>query len=177
MSLLNHLVEATADARQQASDNKDLLEHLNAAERRVFALKGQLARPRPDWPAARSFASELISGLKLSSDCSSTLGNLARLADQLGNKIREVAEEVISGRPPLDDFADLAILPKMIIIPHGWFVMGSTRETEPGRVSQRPQHRVWINRRFAMGQCPVTFEEYDYLRHLTFERWRPFPHG
>ena len=50
--------------------------------------------------------------------------------------------------------------PKLVIIPAGRFLMGSP-EDEAERSSDERQHEVEIAQPFALGQYPVTFEEYD----------------
>jgi formylglycine-generating enzyme required for sulfatase activity len=58
-------------------------------------------------------------------------------------------------------FRDLPFAPELVVIPVGEFQMGSTDSEEGGREDERPQHRVAIGRRFAIGRYPVTFDEYD----------------
>jgi formylglycine-generating enzyme required for sulfatase activity len=58
-------------------------------------------------------------------------------------------------------FHDAPFAPELIVIPAGEFVMGSTEEEEGGFEDERPQHRVTIAQRFAIGRYPVTFAEYD----------------
>lgn len=49
----------------------------------------------------------------------------------------------------------------MVVIPAGEFMMGSP-SSEPDRLeSEGPQHRVQIEKPFAIGKYTVTFEEYD----------------
>ncbi len=50
--------------------------------------------------------------------------------------------------------------PEMIIIPAGEFEMGSPKNEE-NRSSDEHQHRVSIEKPFAMGRYAVTFDEYD----------------
>jgi hypothetical protein len=51
----------------------------------------------------------------------------------------------------------------VVVIPTGSFVMGSL-EDEPERLElEGPQHSVTFARPFALGQYPVTFEEYDHF--------------
>src|SRR5579863_6195741 len=45
--------------------------------------------------------------------------------------------------------------PQLVLIPAGWFAMGS----EDGQENERPVHRVWIDS-FYLGECPVTNDEY-----------------
>ncbi|HJX11689.1 MAG TPA: SUMF1/EgtB/PvdO family nonheme iron enzyme, partial [Candidatus Binatia bacterium] len=45
--------------------------------------------------------------------------------------------------------------PDLIVIPEGFFLMGS----ENGQENEMPRHRVWIDR-FALARFPVTNREY-----------------
>lgn len=65
-------------------------------------------------------------------------------------------------RPDLEVFRDALFSPELVVIPAGQFMMGSTEE-DSGYESERPQHRVAIGRRFAIGRYPVTFDEYDWF--------------
>ena len=47
--------------------------------------------------------------------------------------------------------ADTAAEPKLVLIPSGWFSMGS----EVGQENERPVHRVWIDA-FYLAGCQVT---------------------
>ncbi|WBQ13106.1 formylglycine-generating enzyme family protein [Hyphomonadaceae bacterium BL14] len=58
------------------------------------------------------------------------------------------------------------ILPRMVRIRPGRFVMGSP-ENEPGhRESESPQHEVRIDYAFEVGKYPVTFREWDSAARL-----------
>jgi formylglycine-generating enzyme required for sulfatase activity len=50
----------------------------------------------------------------------------------------------------------LDAIPEMIVIPEGFFLMGS----EQGQETERPIHRVWVDS-FAIGKFPVTNREYQ----------------
>jgi formylglycine-generating enzyme required for sulfatase activity len=56
--------------------------------------------------------------------------------------------------------------PEMVVIPAGEFLMGSP-ESEEGRFNDERQHRVVIERPFAIGKYTVTFEEYDCFAKAT----------
>jgi formylglycine-generating enzyme required for sulfatase activity len=77
-----------------------------------------------------------------------------------------------SGAEAIKDFAvfrdiDAPWCPEMVALPVGEFPMGSP-EDEKGRSSDEgPQHRVTIDRRFAIGRYAVTFDEYDHFCAAT----------
>ena len=50
--------------------------------------------------------------------------------------------------------------PKMVVIPHGQFIMGSSPEEAERQPEESPQHQITIPRNFAMGVYPVTFQDY-----------------
>lgn len=53
--------------------------------------------------------------------------------------------------------------PEMVVIPAGNFLMGSP-EDEPGRRdNEGPQHLMIIEKPFALGRYPITFEEFDFF--------------
>jgi formylglycine-generating enzyme len=53
-------------------------------------------------------------------------------------------------------------LPKLALIPAGWFLMGS----EAGQDNERPVHRVWVDA-FYIGECQVTNREYAHFLQAT----------
>jgi formylglycine-generating enzyme required for sulfatase activity len=86
-----------------------------------------------------------------------------------------------SGAEAIKDFAvfrdiDAPWCPEMVALPVGEFLMGSP-EDEKGRFSNEgPQHRVTIDRRFAIGRYAVTFDEYDHFCVST-KREKPWDAG
>jgi formylglycine-generating enzyme len=46
--------------------------------------------------------------------------------------------------------------PKLVLIPAGWFMMGS----EGGQDNERPVHRVWVDE-FLLGECQVTNADFE----------------
>ena len=56
--------------------------------------------------------------------------------------------------------------PAMVVLPTGRFRMGELSGDGRRRHSERPVHTVTISRRIAMGQYPVTFEDYDRIGFL-----------
>ena len=60
---------------------------------------------------------------------------------------------------PGDEFHDCDECPKMVVVPAGSFMMGSPFHLMT--LMEWPQHRIHIERAFAMGKYPVTFEKYE----------------
>jgi len=63
------------------------------------------------------------------------------------------------------------IEPEMVIIPTGSFQMGSGKSND-----EQPIHQVTINKPFALGKYPVTFDEYDNFAGAT-NRSKPDDNG
>ena len=78
--------------------------------------------------------------------------------------------------PDLAVFRDKSFAPELVLLPAGKFMMGSTEKEEDEYKSERPQHRVTIAQRFAIGQYPVTFAEYDQFCE-TKRRRKPEDEG
>ena len=57
---------------------------------------------------------------------------------------------------------DTSVEPKLVLIPAGWFCMGS----EAGQENERPAHRVWVDA-FYLAACQVTNAEYTRFLHAT----------
>jgi formylglycine-generating enzyme required for sulfatase activity len=57
--------------------------------------------------------------------------------------------------------ADGSAGPEMAVIPPGSYLMGASDGDDWANDNEKPQHRVWIARPFAIGRYAVTFEEYD----------------
>ena len=57
--------------------------------------------------------------------------------------------------------------PEMVVIPAGEFMMGSPGDEEGRSNNEGPQHLVTIERSFALGRYPVTFEEFDHFCEET----------
>jgi hypothetical protein len=55
--------------------------------------------------------------------------------------------------------------PEMVVIPPGQFEMGDI--WGDGDVEERPVHTVRINRPFALGRYPVTFDQFDVFARAT----------
>jgi formylglycine-generating enzyme required for sulfatase activity len=59
-------------------------------------------------------------------------------------------------------FQDAPFAPELVVIPPGWFMMGSPETERERRKAEGPQHRVRIPLRLAVGRHPVTFEQMDF---------------
>jgi formylglycine-generating enzyme required for sulfatase activity len=64
----------------------------------------------------------------------------------------------------------------MVALPPGEFLMGSPESDKEGYSNERPQHRVTIGYRFAIGRYPVTFDEYDHFC-AAIKREKPADQG
>jgi formylglycine-generating enzyme required for sulfatase activity len=73
-------------------------------------------------------------------------------------------------------FSDTPFAPELVALPAGEFLMGSPESDSEASSSERPQHRVTIGTRFALGRYPVTFEEYDQFCAAT-KRKKPEDQG
>lgn len=68
------------------------------------------------------------------------------------------------------------IIPEMVVVPAGEFLMGSS-ENEDGRSEHEgPQHRVVISKPFGIGKYQVTFDEYGAFCDAT-GRKKPYDQG
>lgn len=75
-----------------------------------------------------------------------------------------LSAEAASQIKPLTEFRECPSCPKMVVIPTGEFMMGSTKpEVSDGDAfdNELPQHKVTIARTFAIGKYEVTFAEWD----------------
>ena len=59
--------------------------------------------------------------------------------------------------------------PALVVIPSGWFLMGS----EAGQDNERPVHRVWVDA-FQLGACQVTNTDYARFLRATGKLPPPF---
>ena len=70
------------------------------------------------------------------------------------------AQETTETVQPGDSFRDCPTCPEMVVVPAGEFLMGSPN-SEGGRTDDEgPQHRVSIDKAFAVGWYEVTFAEW-----------------
>ncbi|MBK8176397.1 MAG: SUMF1/EgtB/PvdO family nonheme iron enzyme [Rhodospirillales bacterium] len=58
---------------------------------------------------------------------------------------------------------DVAWCPELVGLPAGGFLMGSPPNDPSCAADERPQHRVELSHRFAIGRFAVTFQEYDHF--------------
>jgi len=79
-------------------------------------------------------------------------------APQPANKTKPPPAPATPFRDRLKDGSDG---PEMIWLPPGRFFMGSADGVGPAFADERPRHEVHIARPFAIGRCPVTFDDYD----------------
>jgi formylglycine-generating enzyme required for sulfatase activity len=79
---------------------------------------------------------------------------------------------------PFTVFSDIDApwCPEMVVLPPGEFLMGSPNSDEDAAEDEKPQHRLIIRYRFAMGRYPVTFAEYDHFCAAT-KRKKPGDEG
>ena len=77
---------------------------------------------------------------------------LAREAAERERLARERAERERPGR----EFKDCPECPEMVVVPAGWFMMGSYENSD-----EKPRHHVRIRKPFAVGRYEVTFAEWD----------------
>jgi hypothetical protein len=76
-------------------------------------------------------------------------------------RVLTVAQEKEKAAKPGSEFTECAtVCPKMVVVPAGKFMMGSTNEEDRSAV-QGPQHEVTIAEPFAVGRTEVTFAEWD----------------
>jgi formylglycine-generating enzyme required for sulfatase activity len=70
---------------------------------------------------------------------------------------------------PLAVFSDIDApwCPEMVALPAGEFLMGSPNSDKDADDREKPQHRVTLGYRFAIGRYPVTFDEYDHFCRAT----------
>lgn len=61
--------------------------------------------------------------------------------------------------------------PQLVLVPAGWFAMGS----ETGQDTERPVHRVWIDS-FCLSECQITNAEYADFLKATGKKAPPLSH-
>ena len=104
--------------------------------------------------------------------CLQNIGELATdkpdsARDDLATHIKSTGSQ--AKQPPLGIFQDRLksgeLGPKMVVLPAGSFLMGSTEETDGDeRFDDEHQHSVTIDKSFAIGQYPVTNAQYRQFK-------------
>ena len=69
-----------------------------------------------------------------------------------------------------------ALIPKMITLPRGGFVMGAPQDEVGRNENESPEHMIQIDYELSVGMYPVTFSEYDSYLACTgarkiFKEW------
>ncbi len=90
----------------------------------------------------------------------------------LGRRVNRLPPEAVFR----DQYADESVSPELVVIPSGRFLMGSPEDEEGRDDDEGPRREVTIERPFALGRYPVTFEEYDRFAGET-GRDRPDDQG
>lgn len=57
--------------------------------------------------------------------------------------------------------------PEMVVVPPGWFEIGSPRDEVGHQPAEEPQFRVQVERAFAIGKYTVTAEEWEQFAQAT----------
>jgi formylglycine-generating enzyme required for sulfatase activity len=79
---------------------------------------------------------------------------------------------------PKDIFSECANCPEMVVVPAGSFTMGSPSGEEGRRNDESPQHQVTLDRPFAVGKFPVTFDEWNAcIADGGCNGYKPFDQG
>jgi len=78
---------------------------------------------------------------------------------------------------PLDHFQECSKCPRMIVVPNGNFMMGSSSTDTEADTDEFPQHQVTIPEPLAVGQYEVTFDNWDTCYELGGCRIRPDDYG
>ncbi|MGA2293479.1 formylglycine-generating enzyme family protein, partial [Bradyrhizobium sp.] len=99
------------------------------------------------------------------------VGKVVRGFNAMVVSVRRRARRVSGGFVPRDRFRDFDAAPEMIIVPAGEFMMGSP--AGEGDDDERPQHKVSIKNRFAVGVCPVTRGEFAAFINATKHKIEP----
>ena len=75
--------------------------------------------------------------------------------------MQPLTPEIEQSLRPKDSFKECDACPEMVVVPKGWFTMG-TPATEPERdTGEGPQHRVTIAKPFAVGRFAITGDEWE----------------
>lgn len=75
--------------------------------------------------------------------------------------VEPLTPEIEQQLRPRDSFKECENCPEMVVVPKGTFIMGTPND-EPYRfTNEGPQHKVTIQRPFAVGRFTITFDEWD----------------
>ena len=134
---------------------------------------GLLAR----WLQSRGWTRELSAvGALATADDATTLKELCRIFEiQADDDAIAAAVAEATGVPgirpdsmprkqtwdPSNTFQDCPECPKLVVVPSGSFLMGSSMEEEGRGDAEVPLHEVRISYQLAVGAYPVTFDEWD----------------
>ena len=131
---------------------------------------GQAAKPEPTHPSSPKLPEEQE---EISPPAPEAVTKTVETEPPPASPIRDV-----SSLPDLSVFRDRSGTPELVILPAGSFLMGTSGKpysggflglfpSGEGGADERPQHRVTIGYRFAVGRYPVSFEEYDRFADST----------
>nr|VFK19515.1 MAG: Formylglycine-generating enzyme, required for sulfatase activity, contains SUMF1/FGE domain [Candidatus Kentron sp. LFY] len=81
--------------------------------------------------------------------------------------VRLIAEVPPPGQTFQDKLKDGSLGPRMVVVPPGKFLMGSSTDEAMRYDGEGPQHPVRIARSFAIGVTTVTFRDYDSFAKAT----------
>ncbi len=93
--------------------------------------------------------------------------------------IAEQSTPTSTTRPiSVSHFQDSDILPEMVGIPPGEFLMGANDDDDKfASVLEMPRHKVEINYPFAISLSPVTFEQWDAFADNGYPAYKPDDNG
>jgi formylglycine-generating enzyme required for sulfatase activity len=74
-------------------------------------------------------------------------------------------------------FKECASCPKMVLVPAGQFMMGSSAAEKDHGGDEEPRHRVSIPKAFAVSQYEITFDEWDACVALGGCKYKPDDEG
>jgi formylglycine-generating enzyme required for sulfatase activity len=89
-----------------------------------------------------------------------------------------IASLMLVERPePGESLRDCPTCPELVLVPAGEFLMGSPDDEEGRHVQEGPEHRVALDRAFAVGRYEVTFAEWDACVEWGGCAYRPDDNG
>ncbi len=130
--------------------------------------RGYLAKYFGDQVEVLAFAKELI--LEGRKDAAKELNEAVRVIGRVASSVQNrIAYDFKTSR-------SLSYFPQMVTLPKGQFLMGSPLD-EVGRRHLVPQHMVHIDYVFAVGKCPVTFDQWDFCVKNGGTKYSPSDNG